>query len=477
MSLIYNQALSIAKHSIKAGAVLHSVRIASRSTVPPFGCSLARHLSRPLIGIAVAAVALTALAGCGNQYRPVVTAINPVGPAVQPTKYAVAISQPGGGSAGLMTMVDFAGDTNLININVGPFPYYLYVAPGGGTGFTLNNDGTLSSFAIATNVQTSNVQTTTLLTGAAPNSIFATSTFLYLTDPGRTTIEQLENTPPSLRQELPVTPGYTPVYIAGIAAGARAYAISQSSTAGAPGVVAGIETATSTISTTIPVGVTPVYGVMTADGRRAFILNQGSNSVSVINSQSNMADLSSPTVPVGTAPVWADLAPTRTELVVANAGDGVTPGTVSIVNIPLCTSATLPTNPNCDQTNPVDAVGFGNVLATIPVGIKPVMVTVLQDGTQAYVANYADSTVSAINLQTNTVVATIPVSGRPIYIASTTGTPTGKVYVVTQDSVSEPGFPIAPNSSLMTIIRTDTNTIESYVDLQGKGISVRMTLP
>ena len=73
--------------------------------------------------------------------------------------------------------------------------------------------------------------------------------------------------------------------------------------------------------------------------------------------------------------------------------------------------------------------------------------------------------------------ATIPVAGRPIWIASTTGNPTGKVYVVTQDSAPQPGFPIASSSSLMTIIRTDDNTIETYVDLQGKGISVRLTSP
>lgn len=456
---------------------MHSVRIASgtNTSVRSSSRSLANLLFRPSTRWALAALAFAPVLGCGNQYRPVVTAISPVGPAIQPTKYAVAISQPGATSGGLMTMVDFSGDTNLVNVNVGPNPYYLNLASGGGTGYTLNGDGTLSSFAISTALQTSNVQTTTLLPGAAPSSIFSNTTYLYLTEPGRSAVAQLQNAPPSLRQELPTPTGYAPVYIAGIPTGARAYAISQSTTAGATGVVSAIETVTSTISTTIPVGVAPVYGVMTADGLRAFILNHGSNTVSVINSQSNTADLTNPTISVGTAPVWADLAPTRTELVVANAGDGISAGSVSIINIPLCTSATLPTNPNCDPTNPVDAVGFGTVLATVPVGIQPVMVTVLQDGTQAYVANYADSTVSAINLVTNTVIATIPVAGRPIWIASTTGSPTGKVYVVTQDSVSEPGFTVAPSSSLMTIIRTDNNTVESYVDLQGKGVSVRLT--
>ncbi len=445
----------------------------------PSGRSLLHLLLSPSARISLAAAVLAPVLGCGNQYRPVVTAINPVGPAVQPTKYAVAVSQPANISSGLLSIVDFAGDTNLVNANLGPNPYYFNLAANGGTGYTLNSDRTLSSFPIATTLQTSNVNATTLLPGAAPNSIFANSANVFLTDPGRSAVAQfpLANTVPSLRQELPIPPGFSPVYIAGTANGARSYVLSQSNTAGAPGQVLAIDTATTTITTTIPVGVAPVYGVMTADGNRAFILNNGSGSVSVIDAQSNTADVSHPVISVGVAPVWADLAPTRTELVVANAGTGASPGSVNIINIPLCTSATLPTNPNCDPTNPVDAVGFGDVLATIPVGHQPVQVTVLQDGTQAYVANYADSTVSAINLLTNTVTATIPVAGRPIWIASTTGTPTGKVYVVTQDSVPQPGFPISPNSSLMTIIRTDNNTIQTYVDLQGKGISVRLTSP
>jgi len=98
-------------------------------------------------------------------------------------------------------------------------------------------------------------------------------------------------------------------------------------------------------------------------------------------------------------------------------------------------------------------------------------VAVLQDGTRAYVANYADSTVSVVNLTTNTVTATIPVVGRPIYIAATTGTPTGKVYVVSADIVP-------PNqTSFMTVIRTDTDTVQTTVNLQGSGVSVRVTQP
>jgi YVTN family beta-propeller protein len=239
---------------------------------------------------------------------------------------------------------------------------------------------------------------------------------------------------------------------------------------------------------------------MTADGKRAFIMNQTDGTVSVINSQTNQLD----TVPagvtnpitVGTSPVWADFAPSLNEMVVANQGDGVHPGSASIISIPLCSATALPTNPNCDPTNPVDAVGFGTVLATVPTGINSIMVSVLQDGTRAYVANQGDTTlpcalppavpgvstvcsVSVINLTTNTLIQTLyslsdsqcqatktpTLCGHPAYIAATTGTPTGKVYIVSKDS------------QFMSVIRTDTDAVDTTIPLQGNGVSVRVTQP
>ncbi len=367
-----------------------------------------------------------------------------------------------------MTLVDFSGDTILVTPNVGVAPYYFQIDNAGFTGYTFNGDGTLTSFDISTSLQTKDVVQTTLLPGASPVSLYSQGASIYIAQPGRSSIGQLKGFPPSLQQEFTVPAN--PVYVVGSNNAPRAYAISQG-TPGGNGSISAIETLNNTISTTLPVGKGPVYGVMTADGKRAFILNKADGTVSVVNAQTNQLDTPVTTIPVGVAPIWADFAPTISELVVANAGDGTSPGSVSIINIPLCSTAALPTNPNCDATNPIDAVGFGQVLANVPVGHSPIMVTVLQDGTKAYVANYADSTVSVVNLTTNTVTATIPVVGRPIYIAATTGTPTGKVYVVSADVV-------APNkNSVMTVIRTDIYIASTTINLQGIGVSVRVTAP
>lgn len=451
---------------------------------------------RSVVRFAAGAAVLAALAGCGDQYRPVVTSINPVGPAGQPTKFAIAISSTGPTSPGLATMVDFSGDTVLITANVGVNPYYLALDTNGVNAYTLNSDRTLTSFPISTNLLSSQVLQSTLLpnNGVLPPSINPEGLNTYLSQPGRNSVAQYSGTPLALKQELPIASAFSPGYVVGVASAPRVYAISKAN-GGGNGQVTTIETASNTVDVTpIPVGKNPVYGVMTSDTRRAFIMNQGSNDVSVINAQTNQLDtpLSTLTDPNAVAPVWADLAPTLNELIVANAGDGVHRGSISIFSIPLCSVIAQPGNPNCDPNNPVDAVGFGKLLANVPVGINPVMVAVLEDGSRAYVLNkgnpslpcaaptasdpLGNCTVSVVNLTSNTVTATIPVplstnplttaaNGHPTWIAVTTGTPTGKVYVV------------SPESNFMTVIRTDTDSLLTTIPLQGAGISVRVTAP
>ena len=520
---------------------------------------------------AVLAAGVGMIAGCGNSYRPVLATIGAVGPAGQPTKYAVAVSTPTPPgnpcpltgqptSNGLLTMVDFSGDTVLVTAQLGANPYYFALNGSGTVGFTLNCDKTLNSFDVSTQLISSQILESTLPPGSNPASIFSTSSSTYLPDPGVGSVDQLSSTPPALKQELPAPSGYSPIYMVGLFNAPRAYAINQANNGGL-GTVSAIETGLNAISATLTVGRGPVYGVMSVDSRRAFILNQGDNTVSVINVQNNALD-TVPSIPVGTRPVWADLASGLDELVVANqgpvfpitgysiasnvitlktgpqaltagqsvtlsgfpqstflngqvvvvsatgltgntfqaalthanvaavtepaqgfTGNGTTPGSVTIINVPLCSATALPSNPNCYAANPVDATSFGTVQATVPVGVNPIMVSVLSDFTRAYVAKAGVAglpcaangvavagvsttcTISVVNLLSNTVTATIPISGHPVYIATSNSTPTGKVYVVCNDS------------QVMTVIETDTDSVDTTIPLQGYGVSVRMTQP
>ena len=450
---------------------------------------------RGQISVFLLATAAFGLTGCGSNYRPVVSSINPIGPAGQPTKYAVAISSPSPTAPGLVTLVDFSGDTILNTTAIGANPQYFILNSGGNTGYTLNGDGTFTSFGISTSLLASDIQETTLLPNSKPVSLYPQGSFLYVAESGRGAIAQLGGAPPGVQQELVTGPTTTPVYTVGASNSPRAYAIYT--TAGqANGNVAAIETTFNTVSAILPVGNNPVYGVMTADSGRAFIMNKGSNTVTAINSQTNALErfttangTISSTIPVGVGPIWADFAPTLNELVVVSQGDGTgtTPGSVTIISIARCSANALASNPACDPANPLNALGYGTVVATIPVGINPIMVSVLQDGTRAYVANQGvlptaanpagtPGSVSVINLTTNTVTATIPASnstnaldafvhGHPNFIVTTQGTPTGKVYLTAADSTD------------LSVIRTDLDTVLTHVSLQGNGVSVRITQP
>jgi YVTN family beta-propeller protein len=111
-----------------------------------------------------------------------------------------------------------------------------------------------------------------------------------------------------------------------------------------------------------------------------------------------------------------------------------------------------------------DGPTFGQT-HTIPVGKGPVAVTVLQDGSRAYVANQTDGTVSVVDLKSFVVTGTIPVYGgaHPDLISSVSGIGTGTVYVLSKDS------------QYVTAIRTDTDQVSANIFLQSYGMALRST--
>ena len=497
-----------------------------------------RHMHQPvgnrlrrsnLAGIAVLTLSFAAVlstVGCGNQYRPVVSAIGPVGPAGQPEKFAIAVSQPtSANSLGLLTAVDFAGDTVTSTPQVLANPSYFQLNASGTQGIVINPQGSLDTIPLSNPVGllTSQVVQTTLPVGSSPVSIssFAPASALlsiFIPQAGSKTVAAINAGTAALYDTVGIQGTGTPVYVVGATGTPRVYAISQNGTS-ALGQVDAIETVSTTSlsdSAQIPVGVDPVYGVMTSDDRRGFIVNKGSGTITVLNVPSNALDTLPPgtttsgpgTIPLCTSPaagnapcpttnpVWADLNTVNTQLVVLNQGANGQPGSLSVINIPLCSPAAQPTNPNCSTTNPVDAAGFGTILATVPVGINPTMVSVLQ-GTEynppaAYVINQADSTgtctdtasgtLTVINLQSDQVVTTICgvsgteatalangtsnlIFGHPNSVSATGGQPTGKVYVTASDN------------TYLNVLYTDTNSVKTHLPLQGNGLRVLVTQP
>jgi YVTN family beta-propeller protein len=130
-----------------------------------------------------------------------------------------------------------------------------------------------------------------------------------------------------------------------------------------------IDTATNTVTATIPVGEEPRGAAVSPDGSTVYITNTVDGTVSVID-----------TIPVGSLPLGVAVTPDGSKVYVANIGDN----NVSVI-----------------------AAATNTVTATIPVGGDPNGVVLSPDGSTVYVANLRSGTVSVIDTASNTVVDTI----------------------------------------------------------------------
>jgi YVTN family beta-propeller protein/autotransporter-associated beta strand protein len=190
-----------------------------------------------------------------------------------------------------------------------------------------------------------------------------------------------------------------------------------------------IDTETNTlVGSAIPVGTNPFGVATTPDGRFAYVADVGSNTVSVINAATNQL---SSTIPVGTAPFGVAVTPDAKFAYVANNGTN----SVSVIST---------------ATN--------QVVGTISVGTGPFGVAVTPDGRFAYVANNTSDNVSVINTATNQVVAIVPVGLQPQGIAVT---PNGQFAYVTNHA-----------SNTVSVISTANNTLFAVVPVPSAGMDV-----
>ncbi len=454
-----------------------------------------------LVKIGAAVVAASIVAGCGSTYRPVVTPINPSGPAQQPQSLVAVVSSSSPSSPGIATIIDYAGDTVMAEAQIGPGPVEFSVDESGSTGYTVDSDGTLTNFTVSTTLRTdpTHVTFSTLPATAEPVALFSPSGGLWTADLTGNQIDVLTGSPETFKLAIPVAP--TPIAVTGspiIAQHNYSISLNNSSTPSGSaiaytdmtcnqspssvsqtGEADGLEVLTYTISARIPLGKCPVYAIESPDTRRLFVLNRGSDTVTVINSQNNTLDSCTPftnqngqlvtchptlplsttavtatgiTPPNGTSgmtatagPIYAEYNPTTQQIIISNY-DG---GTISVIDV------SLDEYGNDSQT-------FGNTY-TIPVGNNPAAVTVLPDGSRAYTANQADGTVTIVNLSSHSVEKTLTVVGHPRTVVSTANSLYGKVYVA------------SPDSPYLTILRTDQDIVDTTVLVQGNIVDVRVS--
>lgn len=474
-------------------------------------------------------LAASATLGCGNQYKPVVTSVNQTGPAGQPSAYAVVTSQPGYNllnapannpcmvsddtapnvsapttyaNPGIVTLINTSGDSIVNQALIGNGPLTLALDPSGGVSYVPNCDGTMSYFDADVELQTKDIETSSFINApeasanAIPTNVLAMNGAVFVTEKGHNAIAEMTGAPPAVVQEIQTAPSL--INLVGVNQAQRIYGISQGNSNGgnlawgacsdpssvtvdgeADGLDLDISSSTKgvisvanqSISSRIPLGVCPVYGVMSNNGERAFIMNRGSGTVTVIDAQKNTLDTSNNgyltgngtinlcggASPCNAGPVYAAIYNQGQELVTANYDNN----TISIIDI----SQDIYGN---------DSATFGKVIATVKVGEHPDALTILADGSRVYVADQGttstsngktvyndDGAVTIVNLNNDSVTGTIPIDANPREIASVYNYPIGKVLVA------------SPNSSFITVIRTDTDSLAATIQVQGNVTSLR----
>jgi YVTN family beta-propeller protein len=211
--------------------------------------------------------------------------------------------------------------------------------------------------------------------------------------------------------------------------GRFAYVANQSS-----GQVDVIDTATYEV-TIIPSGAGSRRLCISPAADRVYCANYIANTVTVVDTATKQLVAN---IPVGQRPRAIAITPDGREVYTANTRDG----TVSVINTTtLSVVATIPTggvwpwelvmtadgtkafvsNTNSDNVSVINTATH-TVSALIPVGHGPFIAQVSPDQTKSYVSNARDTTVTVIDIASLTVIATVPnVGSQPFDIAFAPG--------------------------------------------------------
>jgi len=408
---------------------------------------------------------------------------------MRPTREVVVLSAPTSTGVGYFSIFDQAGDSLMVEDSIGNNPLLFTLDSTGSYANTTNGDSSSNYFPV--NVTGSGViGYNTMVQGSTISGIFSPGSVEYALDVAHSAVDigaaSQGYNPGEFSFGTPVSVASTPVSMAGLPYGSaglqRYFVVSQNISYGVTcnnspssvttaGEADAIEIATNTISARIPVGACPVFALSSADGKRVFVLNRGSDSITVINAASDSLDSCTPFVSASgqmvtchpsielapaagqahAGPVYAEYVASTGLLVVANY-DG---NSVSIIDVSLDMFG---------NDSPSFGTGF-----TVPVGRHPAGLTVFPDGTRAYVVNQQDSSISIVDLRSHAVVKTFATIGMPRSVASTADSST--------NSISTKVYVASPSTSNLEIIYNsvegDNSTEGNYVN--GRILDVRVS--
>jgi YVTN family beta-propeller protein len=395
--------------------------------------------------------------GCGDTFRPVAVPIPGPAPDPQNFHFTIVASQNAPGNPGSGMQIDVSGDTNVGAVPAGSRgcpnnlcvpgegPVHAAILSLGANRVYLANgtDDTVTTFSPAGPSGAIGTPTTITLPSGSNPVFHSNPVFLHTTEPGT-------------------------MYVAnnGVLPGTSSICPGTST-------VAAISTATEVVTNFICVGLQPTVLAETPDGRKLYSVNQGSASITAINTVDKSVNA---TISGFNGLVWAVASLDSTQLYILDQTGISVMDTTSDTLVP-ASSVSLAagsnfmfldrhlnrlyvTNPTTGSLTILDATA--NPLKLLPNNIAlpsaVAMVTALNDGTRAYVASYqvgacspplnpADTCVSSqvavIRTSDNTLSKTIALGSRDL---TTSGLLQSKA--VCDDAAARGRFPVSIASSM-----------------------------
>ena len=284
-----------------------------------------------------------------------------------------------------VSVLDTATNNITAIVNVGKLPLGIAVNPDGTKAYVVNFfDQSVSVIDAGTNVVTATVKNV----GVSPVEIVVspdgTKAYVVNEDGNVSVINTGTNTVTTIVNVGNIPGGEITASIAANPDGKAVYVGNQN-----VNTVSVIDTASNVVMATVNIG-TPRGIAVSPDGTKVYVANFSSNLngyLSIINAETNVVTT---TVNIGKVPSRVAVSPDGTRIYVTNSGDN----TVSVID-----------------------AGTNTIIATVNVGRDPFGVAVNPDGTRIYVVNVIDGTVSVIDAGTNTVTATVNVGFEPTGIA------------------------------------------------------------
>jgi len=432
-----------------------------------------------MTGVRAAAIFILTLicTSCGETYRPVATPIiqNPPNPGF--AHLVLVVSGNGSGNPGASTTIDVSGDTALSQATVGLMPVHAALVNGGNQVYVANSgDDTVSTFGSSSAAP---VTTISLPAGSTPSFLATTETgTIYVANSGNNTVSAINTANNAVMPPIYGIPvGVEPVALAETPNQQKLYSANRGSGAGG-GSVTSINTLDRSVNPPIAnaTWISPVSIAARSDSNRVYVLDQGSGTVSAINTA---IDAVVSSIPVGVGANFMLYDPVRNRLYVSN--------------------------PLLNKVIYLDASNDALSAVTVAVA-SPVSVAALPDGSRAYVSSASvngksvTSSVTVINALDGSIKTTIPLTAaskvcasNPSELSIAGAADSSSVYVGNCDAGNVAiiqtltdtlvlQMPAPVSSSQPSTIRitaatqSGSNTTYAYVPISGPPLRVGMTI-